>query len=197
VDESDRSLVSSVVGQGRRRGFSVLMPFDRTAEGVVKAVRSVRGRSEGRVYLKGDGRMAALALELMSRYPKLFSGASAVALSGPVPEGLSRLGGGEADIVVAAGDPAQVRAGFEAFNRLAAPADRVDGKTVEEIARSGKVPPHLGYSGPYDHDFPAPNRVLALRRESGAVRLSVTAGRSVTAFDPSFGWIAGRTSGQK
>ena len=190
VAEKDRAYASMVIGQGKRRGTSVLMPFGRTADSVLESLSSVMNAEDARrVYLKGDGAMASLALELLAAAPERFSGASVVALGKDVSADLKNLRCKAVDIVIAAGNARQAKAGFSAFNALVSAKDRVSVDDIDETVRTGKIPERIRYRGPSDPDFPSPNRVLAFRRESASVRISATSNRDVAAFDPSFGWI--------
>ena len=188
--ERDREYASKVIGQGKRRGISVLMPFGRTVDSVLESISSVVNAADARlVYLKGDGAMAALALELLAAAPERFAGASVVALGKDVSADLKNVRCKAVDIIVAAGNASQAKAGFSAFNALVSEKDRVSAEDIDETVRTGKIPERIRYRGPSDPDFPSPSRRLAFRRESARVRISATSNREVAAFDPSFEWI--------
>ena len=196
--EDDRTFASMVIGQGKRRGISVLMPFGRTVDSVLAALSSVMDKNDRRrVYLKGDGNIATLALELLAVAPERFAGASVVAVGKDVGGRLANARGKAVDIIVAARNTNQVKTGFAVFNALSEKGASVAAADVQKIVETGKIPDHIRYRGPSDPDFPSPNRVLVFRRNSGGVRISVTSGHDVKAFDPSFGWIMRQNAAMK
>ena len=186
----DRETAATLFRECRRRKLAALVPFGGDVASVLKAVDAVADRVDRRqVFLKGDGGKAALAAALLVQDPKRWAGVSAVALSGTVPARLADARGVPLDIVIAAGDADQVKAGTAAFNGLVGEADRIPGDTVRTIAETGRVPEGFRYDGPTDPDFLPPGRWIAMRREAGDVRLTVVGTRGVRCFDPSIVWF--------
>ena len=168
------------LGHCRRRGWSLLAPFASDVAGVKAAIEEVKG-SSGSIFLKGDGDSATLALELLAAHPAMFAAVGAVAPTS-CPKGLERAKGACVDLVVAAGHP-KAKAGFDAFWSLCAAEDRLPDEVVAETLKSGRAPAAFRFRVK-DPDFPEKVRPLTLRRESGRVRLSVTATSAVTCLQP-------------
>ena len=173
---------ASVLAECRSRGWSMLTPFARDVEGVLSAIARVKD-SAGAVFLKGDGPSATLALKVLAAAPCEFAAVSAVSPD-ECPAGLEKVKGVDVDIVVAASHP-KASAGFAAYNALCAEKDRVPREVAEATMRNGKAPSAFRFSG-HDPDYSPKVRPLTLRRESGAVRLSVTSTRLVACVAPSF-----------
>ena len=173
---------AAVLAECRSRGWSMLAPFSGDVDGVLSAIARVEGFA-GAVFLKGDGPFAALALKVLAAAPRKFSAVSAVSPDG-CPAGLDKVQSVDVDIVVAARHP-KASAGFAAYNALCAKGDVVPGEVAEATMRDGKAPAAFRFSG-NDPDFSPKVRPLTLRRESGAVRLSVTSTRLVACVAPSF-----------
>ena len=172
------------LGECRMRGWSLLAPFARDVKGVMDAIASVKGES-GAVFLKGDGSFASLALELSAANPDAFAAVSAVSPAA-CPANLARAKGADLDIdLVVAARNANAKAGIEAFHALCDAKDSLPADVVEETLNTGRAPASFRFSGT-DSDFPRGVRPLTLRRESGRVRLSVTATKEVSCVKPSF-----------
>ena len=173
---------SAVLAECRSRGWSMLAPFAKDVEGVLSSIARVEGFA-GAVFLKGDGPVAALALKVLAAAPSKFSAVSVISPE-ECPAGLDKVQGVDVDIVVAARHP-KASAGFAAYNALCAKGVQVPCEVAKATMRDGKAPAAFRFSG-NDPDFAPKVRPLALRRESGAVRLSVTTTRLVACVSPSF-----------
>ena len=173
---------SAVLAECRSRGWSMLAPFAKDVEGVLSSIARVEGFACA-VFLKGDGPFATLALKVLAAAPSKFSAVSVISPE-ECPAGLDKVQGVDVDIVVAARHP-KASAGFAAYNALCAKGDQVPCEVAKVTMRDGKAPAAFRFPG-NDPDFAPKVRPLALRRESGAVRLSVTSTRLVACVSPSF-----------
>ena len=171
------------LGECRTRRWSMLAPFARDAKGVLSALAKVKDQAR-MVFLKGDGPQAAsLALEVLAAAPKDFAAVSAISPAS-CPAGLDKVKDVDIDIVVAARN-AKASAGFAAYNALCSVDDRIPADLADVMMKTGKAPDAYRFKGT-DVDFPRNVRPLIFRRETGRVRISVTALVNVSCVKPSF-----------
>ena len=177
---------TGALAECRRRGWAMLAPFAADAKGVLAAIDAVKDRIDGsRVFLKGDGAMASVALAALAAAPGRFAGVSAVMPLDGV-KGLEKAKGTPVDITSALKN-GRVKHALKAFGDVAGPV--VPSEVSAAICERAAVPAGARFSGRHD-DFPQKVRPLAYQVESGGSRLSITDTSGVSMFAPSFSWFA-------
>jgi len=179
-------LQDATLAECRRRGWAMLLPSATEAKGVLAAIDAVAGDVDlSRVYLKGDGPWASLALETVAAAPTRFAGVSAVMPLKPVT-GLGAARGTPVDLVAAMKRP-EVACALDAFADLT--GAKLPEEAVAAMKKDGSLPASFRFKG-VDSDFPKKARPLAYRAEAASSRLSVTDQRGVSMFGPCFTWLS-------
>lgn len=83
---------------------------------------------------------------------------------------------------------------LNAFNALAAPADRISEEDIAYITENQEIPEHLRYNGKEDVAY-GPKKVL-LRRISGMVRVTIFEGGHDLLSGPAFGFLEQQVRGE-
>ncbi len=175
-----------ILAECRKRGWAMLAPFARDAKGVLAALDSVADRVDAdRIYVKGDGGCASVALEMLAEAPTRFAGVSAVMPTRPV-RNLIAARGVPVDLATALENP-RVDVAIDSFTALVGDAAIPD-EVAGAIKGKGKVPPAFRFAG-IDGDFPKKSRPLAYQAKVGNSRLSVVKGKTVAMLVPSFTWF--------
>ena len=178
----------AALNSGALRGWNVLLPSENTAQGVIRAMDSIKGRYDARrVGFKADD--SGVALSLLAADPERWAAVTVCNPVGPVPDGLDRACKVSVHIVSGT-DPAMLATACETFNRLADPADAISDGERRRLAeerkawRKADAPPRIpGYE-------PGSGRRLVFRRRSRNATLSVCDAKRVVSLSPELDFLA-------
>ena len=165
------------------RKAAVMLPFANDAGGVLDMLAKVKGKVDPRrIFLRGEGAAAQLALAVLAARPESFAGGSAVSLDATAGPDLARVRGARVELVAGIRDP-NLACTLDAWNALAPASVRFTADEVDRLLKTRRPLPGMG-PAPRLAGFNDCGRPAVLVREEAGMRLILTDTGRVGVFLP-------------